>query len=851
MYLGARIGVVALLLVTGLTLGWGPAPSPVHAQGCSISFALNPASGTANPGGTAQFTVTGQSTVFCQPLVFRPSFQATANFSMAFNPPQVLIPPGGQGVSHATVQLAPSTPAGIYELRVRVEVFTTEGQPVGVRELIFTLRVTGTGNQAGPLTAALAIDRGCGASYRIGEPLVISFQVSQDAIVTLRLRMPDGSGRVLLANQPVRGGVTNTLQGTVSEPPGSRLLILEAMAGEQHGRAECAFTAVRDAATELKAQITTDQGCLEKGQEPVYYLEEPIVVSFRVDGVEQALVRILDMTIEGTRLLLQQTVPGNRDLSFTGVATLPLGLDTLLLQVFIGSVVATEARCSFFVQNEPKPDLHTTEVDAPKEAEEGAEITVKNTVKNSVTRGIRGGDAGKFRVGIYFSKDKDFSADDDRLLGSRDVAGLKRDKSSNADTKITLPKDLVPEGSDSLDGFILVVADDQKEVDEQNEENNVKSAKDKAKAVKLTAAPAEIAVAPDKAEFTIHVGTSKEETFTITNMGKKTLEIKEPSAKAPFTAQIDKRELKPKETATLTVRFSPNQVGKVKEVDAKVTINSNAKNKPVLEIPIPAEATNTAPTIELSPRSGDGVYAVATGKTLKITAQASDPDTHKGRETGEKDNVTVKVVGPLPEGAGFDGNVLTFATKEEQAGKDFEITFEAEDEHGTKTQQKITVKVRKPNPIPWNPQWDANYPNIPVTWDDFLGDVPANAPADRDAETSYVPPQGGVGAHTSFLRDSSWVRPGARDSALLLEHERGHFAIAEIFVRRYNAAADDAGRRAVIAEHNRIQALYDDQTLPSGEGKRACQQAWSGEIQRALTGQAGAMPATWGGPAVC
>lgn len=208
------------------------------------------------------------------------------------------------------------------------------------------------GNQrvAAPgLQVELTIDRGCGATYRIGDPIVISFRASQDAVVTLKVRMPDGSERMLLVNQLVRGGVTNTLPGTVGEPPGSRLLILDAVAGEQRSRVECAFTAVRGEVPAFKAQITTDRGCLEKGQNPVYFVDDSILIQFRIDGVAQALATIEDILPNGlVRVIFRQVVPGNQTLRLTGKIEPPVGRETLRLTAQAGELIARD-ECSFIV----------------------------------------------------------------------------------------------------------------------------------------------------------------------------------------------------------------------------------------------------------------------------------------------------------------------------------------------------------------------------------------------------------------------------------------------------------------------------------------------------------------------
>lgn len=247
--------------------------------------------------------------------------------------------------------------------------FTASSPPLKVGILLRLTVVRGEEPPPpGALQAELSVDKGCGADYRIGEPLVISFRVSRDALVTLRLRMPDGPVRVLV-NQQVRGGVTHTLRGTVGEPPGTRILLLEARAGDERAEAECEFTGVREGGTVvIVPQIRTDRGCLEEGQNPIYFVGDPITVFFRVDGVSQALVRLLDVLPDGRiRVILQQVIPGHRELSLRGTIEPPLGRETLVLQVFSAQgAVAAEDRCSFTVAGRPAIEVEPQELDFSK-----------------------------------------------------------------------------------------------------------------------------------------------------------------------------------------------------------------------------------------------------------------------------------------------------------------------------------------------------------------------------------------------------------------------------------------------------------------------------------------------------
>jgi hypothetical protein len=93
------------------------------------------------------------------------------------------------------------------------------------------------------LQAELRVDRGCGARYLFGSPIIITFRTSRDAVVTLRIRYEDGTEEILRANEPVRAGETKTIRSVVAGLAGVRYLTLEAVSGSLRARADCFFTA--------------------------------------------------------------------------------------------------------------------------------------------------------------------------------------------------------------------------------------------------------------------------------------------------------------------------------------------------------------------------------------------------------------------------------------------------------------------------------------------------------------------------------------------------------------------------------------------------------------------------------
>jgi hypothetical protein len=68
----------------------------------------------------------------------------------------------------------------------------------------------------------------------------LTYGATTNDTLTLVEQLPDGTQRVLFANQPVTGGRTYSLTGTVGNQGGQRTLILRNAAGTQ---VSCTFSA--------------------------------------------------------------------------------------------------------------------------------------------------------------------------------------------------------------------------------------------------------------------------------------------------------------------------------------------------------------------------------------------------------------------------------------------------------------------------------------------------------------------------------------------------------------------------------------------------------------------------------
>ncbi|HLB77978.1 MAG TPA: hypothetical protein VJO72_13175, partial [Candidatus Dormibacteraeota bacterium] len=153
---------------------------------------------------------------------------------------------------------------------------------------------------------------------------------------------PDGTVSTLLANQPVQGGVTQSLSGVIGNPPGQRLLTLDAVAGAETAHAECTYAA-QGAANPLTVTLSTNRGC---GAGALFNIGEPI--TFNYSASKNALVTLQLLRPDGTRSVLaaNQAVAGGATQTFTGVIGNPPGQRRLILDAVAGTETA-HAECTY------------------------------------------------------------------------------------------------------------------------------------------------------------------------------------------------------------------------------------------------------------------------------------------------------------------------------------------------------------------------------------------------------------------------------------------------------------------------------------------------------------------------
>ena len=133
----------------------------------------------------------------------------------------------------------------------------------------------------------------------------------------------------------------------------------------------------------------------------------------------------------------------------------------------------------------------------------------------------------------------------------------------------------------------------------------------------------------------------------------------------------------------------------------------------------------------------------------------------------------------------------------------------------------LQIFAQRSNLVPWSLERR-------LTWNDFQGSVPANAPnAALTSSTigfNYGYSETGFtySITCSFDKKLSW---GRIKNAYILGHEQGHFDIAELYARKFNKALanykvnhrtlkSDVNNlyMSLMQEHSRTQNQYDDET---------------------------------------
>ena len=207
--------------------------------------------------------------------------------------------------------------------------------------------------QNNPLTVSLTTDRGCGASavYNIGDSNQFLFTVSKIASVTLTLTLPDGTVRPVRVNMPVVNGATYSIPGIIGNPPGQRILTLDAVSGAETAHAQCTYTAGVVVTNPLTVTLTTSRGC---GPSAVFNLGEAITYSFSASKAARLTLQLRRPDGSMATFLANQPVAGGAPQSIsTIIGNLP-GTRTLILDAATGTETA-HAECTYTVPGNANP----------------------------------------------------------------------------------------------------------------------------------------------------------------------------------------------------------------------------------------------------------------------------------------------------------------------------------------------------------------------------------------------------------------------------------------------------------------------------------------------------------------
>jgi hypothetical protein len=231
------------------------------------------------------------------------------------------------------------------------------GAPAGMRRLILDA-VAGTQSAhmectytAVAVTTALSVtlqtNKGCGppATFNMGEANSIQYSVSKTAYVTLRLRYPNGTVRTLVSNQSIPGGMMQTIPGVVGNPPGQRLLTLDAVAGTETAHAECSYTGqgTTPPPTTLTLQLSINKGC--GGQ---YRPGDPFIVTYGASA--NTNLTLIYRRFDGTQFAIFTNKPVMGGQTYTYSATIGNGMGgrTLILQTE-PPTPGVQATCDFTI----------------------------------------------------------------------------------------------------------------------------------------------------------------------------------------------------------------------------------------------------------------------------------------------------------------------------------------------------------------------------------------------------------------------------------------------------------------------------------------------------------------------
>ena len=241
-----------------------------------------------------------------------------------------------------------------------------------------------------PLRAEVTTNKGCledgdTPTFGVGERMIVTLRIRSatfaHANAALFVFKPNGFVTALSLGSVITNQFL-ALAARVGAPPGTHELLFKARTDSVSSVRACSFNVVDGTTTQtpkpsatvtntptatptvvpmsptatpavaLRPHITTNRGCEETGQHPIFGVGEPITVSFDVasNAVTQARATLFDILSNGfVNTISFGLVTTNRTLSFRATVAPPTGLEVLQLRASAFGVSSVPSFCSFTV----------------------------------------------------------------------------------------------------------------------------------------------------------------------------------------------------------------------------------------------------------------------------------------------------------------------------------------------------------------------------------------------------------------------------------------------------------------------------------------------------------------------
>jgi len=191
---------------------------------------------------------------------------------------------------------------------------------------------------------SLEVDRGCGvsgSSYQVGENIVVTYSVGQDAAVTLYRLGHTAEMEVLRASFLTSGDSRALVLDADRAGVETIVLVAETSDGKILSKA-CTYS-IGDVPLD-KAEISIDKGC-----GATYHVGEPITLYLFVD--EDSDVSVTDFATDGSiSEIIRQHIQGGDTVTIPAQVVGPAGIDTLVMVAETAAGLRVTSACSLVIE---------------------------------------------------------------------------------------------------------------------------------------------------------------------------------------------------------------------------------------------------------------------------------------------------------------------------------------------------------------------------------------------------------------------------------------------------------------------------------------------------------------------